>query len=154
MKLDPERDLEITRIIKAPRQAVWDAWSDPALFAKWWVPEPEVCRVIELDLRPGGAMRTEISQDGQSFSPHLDACYLDIEPGRRIVFTNALTGCWRPAVQPFITAIITFDDHDLGTAYRSLVMHKDAETRNTHEQLGFYDGWGTVAEQLATLVEG
>jgi hypothetical protein len=32
-------------------------------------------------------------------------------------------------------------------------MHKDKDTRNTHVELGFYDGWGTVAEQLAKLVE-
>jgi uncharacterized protein YndB with AHSA1/START domain len=153
MTLDPQRDLEITRIIKAPRQAVWDAWSQPEQFAKWWLPEPETCRVIALDLRPGGGLKTEMSQDG-SFVPHMDACYLDVEPGRRIVFTNALTGGWRPAEQPFITAVITFDDHPDGTAYRAHVMHKDPETRSMHEELGFYDGWGTVADQLARLVEG
>lgn len=153
MTLDPQRDLEITRIIRAPRQAVWDAWSQPEQFAQWWLPEPQTCRVIALDLRPGGALKTEMSQDG-GFVPHMDACYLDVEEGRRIVFTNALTGGWRPAEQPFITAVINFDDHPEGTAYRSHVMHKDPETRAMHEELGFYDGWGTVADQLARLVEG
>nr|WP_295883574.1 SRPBCC family protein [uncultured Devosia sp.] len=154
MTLDPERDLEISRIIKAPRSAVWDAWTQPEQFAKWWIPAPALCRVAEMDLRPGGALTTLISEDGAEFGPHLRACYLEIEAGRRIVFTNALVGGWRPAEQPFITAVITLDDHDLGTAYRAVVMHKDPETRNTHQELGFYDGWGTVAGQLAALVEG
>ena len=35
MRLDPERDLEITRIIKAPRAAIWAAWTNPASFEKW-----------------------------------------------------------------------------------------------------------------------
>lgn len=152
MTLDPQRDLEIIRVIRAPRQAVWDAWSQPEQFAKWWLPEPETCRVIALDLRPGGALKTEMSQDG-GFVAHMDACYLDVEEGRRIVFTNALTGGWRPAEQPFITAVITFEDHPEGTTYRAHVMHKDPETRAMHEELGFYDGWGTVADQLARLVE-
>ena len=154
MTLDPERDLEISRTIKAPRSAVWDAWTQPEQFAKWWIPAPALCRVAEMDLRPGGALTTLISEDGAEFGPHLRACYLEIEAGRRIVFTNALVGGWRPAEQPFITAVITLDDHDLGTAYRAVVMHKDPETRNTHQELGFYDGWGTVAGQLAALVEG
>lgn len=153
MTLDPERDLEISRIIKAPRTAVWDAWTRPEQFAKWWIPAPALCRVAEMDLRPGGALTTLISEDGAEFGPHLSACYLEIEAGRRIVFTNALVGGWRPAEQPFITAVITLEDHDLGTAYRAMVMHKDPETRNTHQELGFFDGWGTVASQLAALVE-
>jgi uncharacterized protein YndB with AHSA1/START domain len=148
--LNPELDLEI---IKAPRSAVWEAWANAKSFAQWWIPEPAVCKVLELDLRPGGAMRTEMSEDGGPFVPHMDACYLDVQEGRRIVFTNALTGGWRPAAQPFITAIITLDDHDMGTAYRAVVMHKSPEDRGMHMELGFYDGWGTVAGQLAKLVE-
>lgn len=151
--LNPELDLEISRIIKAPRRAVWDAWAKAERFAQWWIPEPALCRVLELDLRPGGAMRTEMSENGGPFVPHMDACYLDVAEGRRIVFTNALTGGWRPAAQPFITAVITLDDHDLGTAYRAVVMHKSPEDRGMHMELGFCDGWGTVAGQLAKLVE-
>ena len=154
MTLDPQRDLEISRIIKAPRAKVWDAWTQPEQFAQWWIPEPALCRVIELDVRPGGAMITEMNEDGTGFVPHMQACYLDVEAGRRIVFTNALTGGWRPAEQAFITAIITLDDDDQGTAYRAHVMHKSPEDRAMHQELGFYDGWGTVAAQLAKLVEG
>ena len=153
MTLDPQRDLEISRIIKAPRQAVWEAWTKPEQFAQWWIPAPALCRVIEMDVRPGGAMITEMNEDGTGFTPHMQACYLDVEAGRRIVFTNALTGGWRPAEQPFITAVITLDDHDLGTAYRAVVMHRSAEIRGMHLEAGFYDGWGTVAAQLAALVE-
>ena len=69
----PELDLTVSRIIRAPRAAVWNAWTDPASFEQWWVPAPEVCRVREMDLRPGGSFRTEISQDGTEFGPHITA---------------------------------------------------------------------------------
>ncbi|MGV8955038.1 MAG: SRPBCC family protein [Cypionkella sp.] len=153
MIIDLARDLEITRIINAPRAKVWDAWTRPEQFARWWVPEPALCRVIEMDVRPGGSMVTEINEDGTGFTPHMQACYLDVEAGRRIVFTNALVGGWRPAEQPFITAVISIEDHDMGTAYRAHVMHKSPADRDMHQELGFYDGWGTVARQLAELVE-
>jgi uncharacterized protein YndB with AHSA1/START domain len=148
-----ELDLTISRVIKAPRSAIWAAWTDPAKFAQWWVPEPARCKVTEMDIHPGGAFRTEISEDGGPFAPHMNACFLAIDPSERIVFTNALTGGWRPAEQPFITAIITLRDHPAGTDYAAHVMHKSNADRAMHEELGFYDGWGTVITQLATLVE-
>lgn len=153
MNFRPETDLEISRLIKAPRNVVWQAWTNPEQFAQWWIPAPAVCRVVEMDVRPGGALLTEMSEDGGAFGPHMDACYLAVEEGRKIVLTNALSGGWRPAASPFMTAIITLDDHDQGTAYRAHVLHKDAETRAWHEEMGFFDGWGTVAAQLAALVE-
>ena len=73
---------------------------------------------------------------------------------QRIVFTNALLGGWRPAENPFITAIISLEDHPAGTNYVAHVMHKNNADRAMHEELGFYDGWGTVIAQLANLVEG
>lgn len=150
---DPSRDLQIERIIKAPRAAVWRAWTDPATFEQWWVPAPARCKVREMDLRPGGAFITRISEHGGEFVPHLDACFLACEPLQRIVFTNALLGGWRPAEQPFMTAIITFGDHPTGTQYVAHVMHKTSGDRQKHEELGFFDGWGAVTAQLAELVE-
>jgi uncharacterized protein YndB with AHSA1/START domain len=151
--VNPELDLTISRVIQAPRAAVWRAWTDPARFAQWWIPAPARCNVVEMDLRPGGALVTEISEDGGEFMPHLSACFLAVDELERIVFTNALVGGWRPAEQPFMTAIITLRDHPLGTDYVAHVMHKSHADRSMHEELGFYNGWGTVVEQLAKLVE-
>ncbi|RYE51035.1 MAG: polyketide cyclase [Hyphomicrobiales bacterium] len=151
---NPDLDLMIERVIRAPRSAVWHAWTDPESFAQWWIPAPALCRVAKMELVPGGALLTEMSENGGEFGPHLDACYLAIEPERRIVFTNALTGGWRPATEPFITANIALEDHHEGTLYTARVMHKSPEVRQHHADLGFYDGWGTVASQLATLLEG
>jgi uncharacterized protein YndB with AHSA1/START domain len=150
---NPDLDLTISRIIKAPRSAIWNAWTEPGSFAQWWVPAPAKCKVLEMDLRPGGALVTEISENDGDFAPHMSACFLDIVDGERIVFTNALIGGWRPAEQPFMTAIITLRDHPAGTDYVAHVMHKNNADRNMHEEMGFYDGWGTVTAQLAKLVE-
>jgi uncharacterized protein YndB with AHSA1/START domain len=106
-----------------------------------------------MDLRAGGAFQTLMSEDGEDFGPHLNACFLEVIRGERIVFTNALTAGWRPAAQPFMTAIITLADHADGTEYLAQVMHKDNADRNMHAEMGFYDGWGTVIEQLAKRVE-
>ena len=150
---DPSRDLTVSRRIKAPRAAVWSAWADRASFEQWWVPAPAKCKVLEMELSPGGSFVTQISEDGSDFTPHMNACFLAVDDLERLVFTNALVGGWRPAEQPFITAVITFKDHPDGTDYAAHVMHKSNADRNMHEEMGFYDGWGTVVGQLTKLVE-
>ena len=150
---NPTLDLVITRVIKAPRAAVWRAWSDPNSFAQWWVPAPAQCKVVAMDLSPGGAFVTQISENGGDFMPHLNGCFLAVDAAERLVFTTCLVSGWRPAEEPFITAIIRFLDHPLGTEYVAHVMHKNNTDRNNHEEMGFYDGWGTVIEQLTNLVE-
>ena len=149
-------DLTTSRIIKAPRALVWSAWADPVSFAQWWIPAPIKCKVVAMDLRPGGSFVTEMSENGGPFMPHLSACFLNIAEAERIVFTNALVDGWRPAAAFYptpLTATITFKDHPEGTEYVAHVMHKDRADRDRHEELGFHDGWGTVAAQLAALVE-
>jgi len=153
-QFDPTLDLTISREIGAPRQAVWDAWTDPRKLEQWWLPAPATCRVLDLDLRPGGAFRTEMSEDGQEFRPHLDACFLAVEEGTRIAFTTALDGNWRPADGGLaMSAVMTLSDRPGGTLYEAIVMHGNAAERRRHEEMGFEDGWGTVIRQLAEQVE-
>ena len=109
--VNPDLDLTISRIIKAPRQRDLERLDRPASFEQWWVPAPAKCKVVEMDLRPGGAFVTQISENGGDFAPHLSACFLAVDERERIVFTDALVGGWRPAEQPFMTAIITLKDH-------------------------------------------
>lgn len=155
MKSAPDSDLDLTisRVIKAPRSVVWNAWTDRASFEQWWVPAPAQCKVSAMDLRPGGSFVTQIREGGGEFTPHLSACFLAIDDLERIVFTNALVGGWRPAEQPFMTAVITLQDHPKGTTYVANVMHRNAADRDKHADMGFNDGWGTVAAQLALLAE-
>ena len=51
-------------------------------------------------------------------------------------------------------AIVTFEDAGNGkTAYKAVALHKNANDRDTHEQMGFQDGWGTTAKQLEELAK-
>jgi uncharacterized protein YndB with AHSA1/START domain len=150
---DPDLDLSVARIIKAPRSAVWSAWTDPARFAQWWVPEPQICRVRDMELHAGGSFRTEISHDGSEFGPHITGCFLAVDEPERIVFTDALVVGWRPAEAGFVTAVITMSDHPEGTEYTATARHRNVADRDKHDELGFQDGWGTVTRQLADLVE-
>ncbi len=153
--MNPDLDLGFDRVIHAPRSVVWDAWADPTTLASWWLPAPITGRVDQLDLVPGGAFVTSMSEDGATFVPHIDACFLAVDTGERLVFTNALDSHWRPASpEPVaMTAEILLADRPDGTEYRVIVRHRDRASRARHEELGFFDGWGAVVQQLAALVE-
>ncbi|MEU7869180.1 SRPBCC domain-containing protein [Dactylosporangium sp. NPDC049140] len=153
--MNPDLDLTVNRLIRAPRKSVWSAWTEPGRLEQWWVPAPAQTRVDRLDVRPGGGFVTRLSEDGVSFVPHLDACFIIVDEFERIVFTNALDSAWRPAVPAPVpmTAEITFGDHPDGTEYNVVVRHGDPAARARHEELGFVDGWGTVTAQLAELAE-
>jgi len=153
---DPSLDLTLQRVIRAPRQSVWRAWTDPALLGQWWTPAPTRTRVDQLDVRPGGAFVTRMSDDGEEYVPHTDSVFLVVEADRRLVFTNAVDSAWRPALPSPVpmTAEIVFAEHPDGTSYEVTVRHGDPAHRDQHEELGFFDGWGSVTEALAALVEG
>jgi uncharacterized protein YndB with AHSA1/START domain len=153
--MNPDLDLTLQRIIRAPRTTVWRAWTDPSRLERWWLPAPTVARVDRLEVRPGGAFVTRMSDDGVAFAPHLDGSFLVVEELERLVFTNAIDSEWRPrSPEPVaMVAEITFVDHADGTDYRVVVRHGDPAARARHEQLGFLDGWGSVTEQLVALAE-
>lgn len=152
---DARLDLTLERVIRAPRSAIWTAWTDPARLEQWWLPAPMVARVEQLDATPGGALVTSMSEDGEEWTPHMDSIFLVVEPDERLVFTNAIDSAWRPAAPAPVpmTAEVTLADHPDGTAYRVVVRHGDPADRDRHEALGFFDGWGAVTDALASLVE-
>ena len=148
-------ELTISRHIAAPPAAVWDAWSDPAKLAQWWIPAPIICRVDQLDLRPGGGFVTRMREEGATdFQPHVDGCFLEAIPNERLVFTTVLTEGWQP-VDPWLalTAILTFEAKDGGTLYSARVLHKNPEDSAKHDEMGFHEGWGTTIDQLAAMLE-
>ncbi len=154
---DAPNDLTISRLITAPPARVWAAWSDPQHLAKWWIPSPIECQVVKLDIRPGGGFETRMRQPGAepgaAFDPHVEACFLEVVPEKRLVWTTCLAEGWRPT-EPWlaVTATITFAAEGQATRYACRVQHKTAADSAKHDEMGFQDGWGTAIDQLAALV--
>jgi uncharacterized protein YndB with AHSA1/START domain len=147
-----EHELVLTRQIDAPREALFRCWTEPHLLKQWFAPAPYTTPVAEIDLRVGGANRIVMqAPDGQQIP--CPGTYLEIVPNEKLVFTDAYTGDWVPSGKPFITAIITFEEEDGKTRYTARVRHWSAEDKRTHEEMGFYKGWGQCAEQLSNLAK-
>ena len=150
---DPELDLVLERVVDVPPELVWEAWTTPEHLKEWFVPRPWSIADCTLDLRPGGVFRTVMrSPDGEEF-PN-EGCYLEIAPGRRLVWTDTLGPGYRPTAEPFFTAVISMEPEGDGTRYKAVAIHGSAETRTRHEEMGFHDGWSTVLDQLAEYMKG
>jgi uncharacterized protein YndB with AHSA1/START domain len=146
-KPDPKLDLVLERDIDVPVKLVWAAYTKPEHLRNWFTPRPWTITECEVDLRPGGTFRVVMrSPEGQE-SPIL-GCYLEVVPEERLVWTDALLAGYRPSENPFLTAVITMEPRGTGTHYTAMAMHRDEATRERHKEMGFYDGWGTVVDQL------
>ncbi len=147
MDLNPDTDLTFTRTLAAPRAAIWACWTTPQHIMQFFVPRPNRVTACEIDLRPGGRFNTTFEVDGRVIVN--EGVVLEVVEGRRLVFTDTYTEGWQPAPDPFMTAIIDLsDDGAGGTIYTATARHRSADACRSHEQMGFYDGWGTVANQL------
>lgn len=151
-QLDPQLDLELVRELKAPKALLWKCWTDPRHLPHWFVPRPHKVVACELDLRPGGACNTTFDVDGALMENN--GVYLEVVPGEKLVFTDTYTAGWKPAPEPFMTAIVTFEDLGNGsTRYRAVARHRNSEAAEAHRKMGFFDGWGTVAGQLEEFAQ-
>ena len=147
MNLDPETDLTFTRSLDAPRALLWECWTTPAHIKAFFIPKPYAVTACEIDLRVGGRFNTTFDVDGNVMENK--GVYLEIIEGKRLVFTDTYSEGWKPAPDPFMTAIIEFEDNGKGgTTYTATARHRSPEARLSHEDMGFFDGWGTVASQL------
>ena len=145
-----ERDLVLTRLIDAPREKLYRAWTEPELLKQWFAPAPYTTPSADLDVRVGGANTVVMrSPDGNDIP--CSGVYLEVVPNQRLVFTDAYTGAWEPSPKPFMTVILTFEDEAGQTRYTARVRHWTTEDRETHEKMGFHQGWGQCADQLAAL---
>ncbi len=146
-----DRELVLTRIIDAPREKVFKAWTDPELLKQWFTPLPFTTPVAELDVRPGGANLIVMRDpEGNDFPNR--GVYLEVVENERLVFTDAYTKAWEPSQKPFMTVILTFEDEGGKTRYTVRACHWTVADRETHEKMGFHEGWGQCADQLEALV--
>jgi uncharacterized protein YndB with AHSA1/START domain len=144
------RELVLSRLIDAPRENVYRAWTEPELLKQWFAPHPWSTPHAELDVRPGGANLVVMrGPDGNEFPNR--GVYLEVVRNERLVFTDAYVRAWEPSEKPFMTVILSFGDEGGKTRYTALVRHWTVADREAHEKMGFHQGWGQCTDQLAAL---
>ncbi|MCW5965511.1 MAG: SRPBCC domain-containing protein [Bryobacterales bacterium] len=145
--------LKLERVIAAQRVSVWRCWTDAELLRQWFCPKPWSVSAADFDLKPGGRMNTVMEgPNGERIENQ--GIWLEIEPMRRLVFTDAFTEGYVPAAEPFITAVVTLDDTEDGhTRMTWSARHSNAEATAKHREMGWEQGWNAAVDQLDAIAQ-
>jgi len=146
------RELGLERSFACAPERLFDAWTQPEILSKWFAPHPWSVPEAQCDLRIGGASRLVMRGPDRVEFPNVGV-YLEIEPGRRLVMTDAYVDAWTPSERPFMTLALDFIPQEGGALYRARVLHWSVAHRERHEAMGSHQGWPICTEQLAALVE-
>jgi len=145
-------ELILMREIDAPPEKIFRAWTDSELLKQWFCPKPWGVSHAELDVRAGGSSIIVMKgPNGEEVENR--GVYLEVVPNKKIVFTDAFKSAWVPSDKPFMTGIVLLEPLGDGrTKYTAMARHWTEEDKQTHEAMGFHEGWGAAADQLAALV--
>lgn len=144
------RELSFTRLLDAPRTAIWRCWTDSELLPQWFCPPPWKVSKADMDVRAGGNSLIVMNGPNGEEMPNRGV-YLDVVPNEKMVFTDAFTEAWLPSQKAFMVATVTMADEAGKTRYTATVRHWSAEDCEAHEKMGFFTGWGISTDQLEAL---
>lgn len=144
-----DREVVVTRTFDAPARLVFEAWSNPELFRKWWVPRSMgmTLRSCEMDVRTGGKYRLVFGDDPASQMAFFGN-YLEVVSDKRIVWTNEESG------DDASVTTVTFEERDGRTllAMSELYPTKEAlDEAGTGAQEATRETFGQLDELLAGL---
>ena len=153
--IDPKLDIVLERFIDAPRRLVWEALTKPEHLKEWYMPKPwGVVSNCEMDVRPGGIFRVDITTGNGQLVPNL-GCFLDVVPLERLVWTSMLFPGYRPAVFDDIpiTAILTMTTQGTGTRYVFTALHRNEADVEKDKASGWLEGTEIALDQFVAHVK-
>ena len=140
-----ERELVTTRTFNAPARLVFEAWTRPELFKRWWAPKSSGLSLLtcEVDVRVGGRYRLEFGR-GASAPMAFFGRYVDVVPNSRLVWTN------EESDDGYVTTV-TFEEKGDKTL---LVLHEVYPSKEALDGTiaGMEDGMPEQFEQLDELL--
>lgn len=144
----PVFELDLTRVIDAPRARVFEAWATPERMVQWFAPRPFRLAIDQMDFRPGGRFRVRmLGPNGEDFPSA--GTYRDISPPARIQMSDAFPG----DPEDSILTTVTFEEQGPRT---ELHVHQSFLTMSPMIEMatrGALEGWTTTLDQLQVHAE-
>jgi uncharacterized protein YndB with AHSA1/START domain len=141
-------EVRITRIIDAPPEEVFQAWTDPEQLRRWWGPGEFTCPEADVDLRPGGSYRLVMQPTaGDPFV--LGGTYREVEPPARLVYT------WRWETGPAADgseSLVRVEFNPRGAQTELVLTH--SEFPASHGPAPYEMGWQGGLDKFQALFEG
>jgi uncharacterized protein YndB with AHSA1/START domain len=155
----PAQDFVLTRIFKAPRQRVWDAWTRPEMLMQWFGPKGVTTTVLQSELRPGGMLHAAMDSPGGG---RLWArfVYREVVPPSRLVWVHSFSdekaglapspfgGPWPLEWLTMVTFEEAGDDTRVVLTCSPLNATPEEQAAFSGATLSMEGGWGGSFEQL------
>ena len=144
-------EMEMTRLIRAPRPLVWEAWTQVDQLQQWWGPKHFTNPRCEFDLRVGGPIRVDMRAPDGTIYP-MGGEFEEIDPPRRLVFlTSALDANGDPI---FVNRNTVLFREVEGNTEIALHVRVITTTDAAWQYLkGMREGWSLSLDKLASLIE-
>jgi uncharacterized protein YndB with AHSA1/START domain len=146
-----KHEIIITREFNAPRDLVWEAWTDPEHIEQWWGPKGFSTEVDELDLKESGKWRyVMIGQDGKRYPS--EGVFKEVVKPERITSTDEFGEDFEnPASLDLPQGIVVttlFEELGDKTKLTLRIMHRTAEDKKKHQDMGVIEGWYSTLDCL------
>jgi uncharacterized protein YndB with AHSA1/START domain len=144
-RLTSDTSLSLSRTFDAPREVVFEAWTDPTVLKEWWGPGGFTTPSVEMDLREGGKYRIAM-QPPVGDLVYVGGTFREIRPPARLVYTWA----WEEDDGPGHESLVTLDFADRNGKTVLTLTHErlaDAESRDGH-----VDGWSSSLDRLGPVL--
>jgi uncharacterized protein YndB with AHSA1/START domain len=150
MNMSDYQPLEISRTFDAPRQAVWDAWTQPEQFKQWFMPAPFTIPSCELDVRVGGDLRVDTQGPDGVIMPLVGKYTVVDEPSKLVLVSSPLDADGNKLfeVQQTVTLTETAGKTTLNITSEVLSAGENAEQYLS----GMEQGLNQAFDQLSSLV--
>lgn len=139
---DTGTSLRLTRVVKAPREEVFRAWTEPERLARWACPAHATIARVEVDLRVGGAyaIYMEGAEEGQEYTAA--GTYREIAPPERLAFTWD----WVQEAHRMGDTLVTVELHAVGDATEVVLSHEGFPAPDA--TAGHAEGWTSCLDRL------
>ena len=143
-----DRELVLTRLMDAPPDKVYRAWTEPELVKQWFAPAPWTIARAEMDVRPGGASLVVMRSPEGNEMP-CPGVFLEVVPNRRLVYAwkggdERNTGYGAP-----LDTVVTWSLTPVEAGTRIRLVHAGfVIPRNESAYTGMSGGWKKVVRQL------
>lgn len=145
------REIVISRVFAAPRELVWEVWTNPKHIVEWWGPEGFTTTIQQMDFEPGGAWKHILhGPDGTDYPAN--AVFLEIVKPERIVYS--LSGGKKGEKPMQFESTWTFEEQGDGTKVTLRMLFPSAETlAYAVETYGAVEGGRQMFDRLARHLE-
>ena len=144
-----DREIVITRVIQAPRDLVWEVWTNPDHVAKWWGPNGFTNTILSMDVRPGGVWRFIMhGPDGVDYPNKI--VFIEVVKPERLVYSH---GDDTDNGEADFQTTFTFEEHAGQTTVTLRALFVSAEARDKAvREVGAIEGGNQTLGRLAEYV--